>query len=177
VEPPVPLSPWIALLLGLLLAFFGRGVVVLQVRLFGALLGALAALTVVASLSGPERPAELLRLAALGLGAVIGWVLADALRRGAVFVLGAAVGAGALGRLLPPEVLAPPLVWLVGALLGGLLLVTLESPLLKLATAALGGLVVAGAVAGLLPPNAEPLPWLCGLAAAVLGAGAQLARG
>jgi hypothetical protein len=176
VEPPVPLSPWIALLLGLLLAFFGRGVVVLQVRLFGALLGALAALSVVASLGGPAQPDELLRLAALGLGAVIGWVLADALRRVAVFVLGAAAGAGTLARLLPPDEVAPPLAWLVGVLLGGVLLVTLESPLLKLATAALGGLVVAGAVAALLPPGAEPLPWLCGLAAAVLGAGAQLAR-
>ncbi|HLI26911.1 MAG TPA: hypothetical protein VKZ60_07570 [Chloroflexota bacterium] len=176
-ELPVLVSPWIALALGLALAFGGRALVLLQIRLFGALLGALAALAVATSLAGPGPSDDLLRLAALGLGALIGWGLADALRRVAVFVLGAAVGAGALGRLLPPDVLAPPLAGLVGAVLGGLLLVTLESPLLKLATAALGGLVVAGAAAALLPPPPGALPWLCGLAAAVLGAGAQLVRG
>jgi len=176
VEQAVLLSPWIVLLLGLALAFFGRALVLLQFGLFGALLGALAALALLDSLAGPGGASDLFRLVALLVGAVIGWAFAGVLRRVAVFVLGALVGASALLRLVPSEVLAPGLAWLVGALVGGLLLVVLESPLLKLATAALGGLVVASAAAALLPPPAGALPWLCGLGAAVLGAIAQLTR-
>src|SRR5205085_12694920 len=87
--PPdqLTLGPWTFLLVGLLLAFAGRVLVVLQLNLLGALLGALAASGVLAAaLAGglappPNIPVEALQVGALLVGAILGWVLAGLLRR------------------------------------------------------------------------------------------------
>ena len=64
-----------------------------------------------------------------------------------------------------------------GAVIGGLLMLLLQDPLLGLATAALGGLLTASALAALLPPEWTVVSPLAGLAVAVLGALAQLRSG
>lgn len=178
------LSPWVFLLVGLLLAFAGRALVVLQISLLGALLGALAASAVLAAALAqglappPSVPLEALNLGALLVGAVLGWVLAGMLRRVAVFVLGALVGSAALAQAATiwPDLLPDGVAWIVGALVGGVLLLALEGPLLKLGTAILGGLLVTSALAVLLPPDLAGWAPLAGLAAAVVGGAVQLAR-
>ena len=182
--PELRLGPGVFLLVGLLLAFFGRALVIFQLGLLGALLGAVAASALLtgALAAGltppPELSLELLRLGALLVGALVGWALAGLLRRVAVFLLGAAAGAAALTQAAGtwPELLPLWLAWLVGALLGGVLLLALEGPLLKLGTAVLGGLLVASALAALLPPEQTGLAPLGGLAVAAIGAVSQLAH-
>jgi hypothetical protein len=176
------LGPWIALLLGLALAFFGRALVLLQLGLLGALLGLLGANGLYTLLVAPSlgaslgSSAELVRLLALLGGAVVGWGLASLLRRLGVFVLGAIVGGGALSVLVQQAGVPAELAWWGGALVGGVLGLLLESPLLTVGTALLGGLVVASAASVLLAAPSGALPLLIGLGVAVLGAGAQLAR-
>jgi len=178
------LNVWVFLLVGLLLAFAGRVLVVFQIALLGALLGAVAAGALLdAALAGglalpPDWSLDLVRLAALLVGALVGWVLAGLLRRVAVFILGAAVGVAALTQAAAvwPELLPTGLAWLLGAVLGGILMIALEGPLLKVGTAVLGGLLVASALAVLLPAEqAGPAP-LGGLAVAIVGALTQLGR-
>jgi len=174
------IGPWVLLVVGLLLAFFGRALVVLQIALLGALLGAAGAVALLTALvsGGMPPPAGLpmavLQLIAIVLGAIIGWVLAGLVRRIAMFVLGAIVGAAALTQaaLIWP-VLPQEFAWLLGAILGGVLMLALAGPLLKLATAALGGILVASALGALLPPEWVAVAPLAGLGAAVLGAVAQ----
>jgi hypothetical protein len=184
--PPdqVTLSPWVFLLVGLLLAFAGRALVVLQINLLGALLGALAASALLAAalaagvVPPPDVPLEALNVGALLVGAILGWVLAGMLRRVAVFVLGAVVGSAALAQaaLIWPDLLPAGVAWIVGALVGGILLLALEGPLLKVGSAILGGLLVTSALSVLLPPDLVGWAPLAGLAAAVVGAAVQLAR-
>jgi hypothetical protein len=66
--------------------------------------------------------------------------------------------------------------WLLGALIGGVLGLVLQSPLLKVATAILGGLMVTSALTVLLAPEQAGLAPLAGIAVAVVGAVTQLAR-
>src|SRR3954454_15029019 len=90
-------SPWLFLLLGLALAFFGRALVVLNIALLGALLGAAAGSALLSALlaAGMAPPGglavEVLQLIALVLGALVGWVLAGLVRRAAVVGVGADV--------------------------------------------------------------------------------------
>jgi hypothetical protein len=176
------LSPWLFLLLGLVLAFFGRALVVVNIAVLGALLGAVAGSALLSALlaAGMAPPGglalEVLQIIALVLGAIVGWVLAGLVRRVAVFVLGAIVGAAALTQAAAtwPGLLPPDLAWIVGALLGGVLMLALEGPLLKLGTAVLGGILVASALGSLLPPEWTAVAPLAGLAVAVLGAAAQM---
>jgi hypothetical protein len=176
------LSPWLFLLIGLLLAFFGRALVVLQIALLGALLGAAAGSgLLLALLAGGMPPpgglsVAVLQLIAMVLGAIVGWVLAGLARRVAVFVLGALVGAAAAMQAVAlwPGVVPAELAWLLGAILGGVLMLALEGPLLKVGTAVLGGLLTASALGALLPAEWVALAPLAGLGVAVLGALAQL---
>jgi hypothetical protein len=176
------LGPWVFLLLGLALAFFGRALVVVNIAVLGALLGAVDAVGLLSALlAGGLAPpgglaVEVLQLIALLLGAIVGWVLAGLVRRVAVFVLGAIVGAAALTQAAAtwPGLLPPELAWIVGAILGGVLMLALEGPLLKLGTAVLGGILVASALGSLLPPEWTAAAPLAGLAAAILGAVAQM---
>jgi len=178
------LSPWVFLLVGLLLAFAGRALVVLQISVLGALLGALAASAILAAVLGagvtppPEVPLEALNIGALIVGAILGWALAGLLRRVAVFVLGAIVGSAALvqAAAIWPDLLPGGVAWLVGAIVGGILLLALEGPLLKIGSAILGGLLVTSALTVLLPPDLAGAAPLVGLACAVVGAAVQLAR-
>lgn len=176
----VTLYAWLYLLVGLLLAFFGRGLVILQLGLLGALLGALGASGLVALLLGlglslpPEAPAAWVQLGALLVGAVLGWVLAGLLRRVAVFALGALVGGAALAQVAAPWALPSGGAWLLGAALGGALVLALEGPLLKLGTAVLGGLLATSALTVLLPPEWLGLAGLLGLGITVGGAVVQL---
>jgi hypothetical protein len=178
------LNVWVFLLVGLLLAFAGRVLVIFQIALLGALLGAVAAGALLdAALAGglalpPDWPLGLVHLGALLIGAVVGWVLAGLLRRVAVFILGALVGAAALTQAAAiwPDLLPTGVAWLLGAVLGGILMLALEGPLLKVGTAILGGLLVASALATLLPPEQAGLAPLGGLAVAVVGALTQLGR-
>jgi hypothetical protein len=179
------LNAWIFLLVGLLLAFFGRALIILQINLLGALLGALGGSSLLALLLNggltvpPEVPLYWLQVGAMLIGALVGWVLASMLRRVAVFVLGALAGGAALSQVAAvawPGALPDPLAWLIGAVVGGVLMLALEGPLLKLATAILGGLLVTSALTALLPPEQAGAASLAGLAAAVVGAGVQLAR-
>jgi hypothetical protein len=178
------LSPWLVLVIGLLLAFAGRALVLFQFGLLGALVGAAAASTLLTGvlISGwvppPDWPLEWLRIGAMIVGALVGWALAGLARRLALFVLGAAAGAAALPQIAAPwaDSLPPGLLWLVGAFLGGVLLLSLEGPLLKLGTAILGGLLVASALAVILAPEDAGLVPLVGLGVATLGAVVQLAR-
>ncbi|HZS00492.1 MAG TPA: hypothetical protein VFE37_17385 [Chloroflexota bacterium] len=184
--PPdqLTLSPWVFLVVGLLLAFAGRALVVLQINLLGALLGALAASAILAAVLAagatppPSVPLEALNLGALLLGAIVGWVLAGLLRRVAVFVLGAIVGSAAFvqAAAIWPDLLPAGVAWLVGAIVGGILLLALAGPLLKLGSAILGGLLVTSALAVLLPPDLAGAAPLAGLACAIVGAIVQLAR-
>ncbi len=177
-------NAWIYLAVGLLLAFFGRGLVILQLGLLGALFGALGGsallgLLVAQGLSlPPDVPLAWVQVGALLVGALVGWVLAGLVRRVAVFVLGAVVGGAALAQLGAgwPEVVPAGVAWLVGAFLGGILLLALEGPLLKLGTAVLGGLLVTSALSVLVAPEQAGLAALAGLGATVVGAVAQLAR-
>jgi hypothetical protein len=100
------------------------------------------------------------------------------LRRVAVFLLGALVGAGALAQLatLWPDLIPGAAAWVLGAILGGVLLLALEGPLLKLGTAVLGGLLVTSALTALLTPDQAGLASLAGLGVAVAGAIIQLTR-
>src|SRR5581483_10194901 len=168
-EPTVPpdqltLSPWVFLVVGLLLAFAGRALVVLQINLLGALLGALAASAILAAVLAagatppPSVPLEALNLGALLLGAIVG---------SAAFVQAAAIW---------PDLLPAGVAWLVGAIVGGILLLALAGPLLKLGSAILGGLLVTSALAVLLPPDLAGAAPLAGLACAIVGAIVQLAR-
>jgi hypothetical protein len=185
--PPeqLTLSPWVFLIVGLLLAFAGRALVVLQISLLGALLGALAASALLAAaLAGgvtppPDLPLDALNLIALLVGALVGWMLAGLLRRVALFVLGAIVGSAAFvqAAALWPDLLPGGLAWLIGAIVGGILLLALEGPLLKLGTAILGGLLITSALAVLLPADLVSFAPFAGLACAVLGAATQLASG
>ena len=181
--PELRLGPGVFLLVGLLLAFFGRALVVFQLALLGALFGAAVAsgLLMVALAAGwtppPDLPLDVVRIVALVVGALGGWWLAGLLRRAALFLLGGAAGATALTQvaatwpeLLPAAVAAP-----VGAVLGGVLLLALEGPLLKLGTAVLGGLLVASALTALLPGEYTALAPLGGLTAGGIGAVTQLA--
>jgi hypothetical protein len=178
------LSPWLVLVIGLLLAFAGRALVLFQFALLGALVGAAAASTLLTGvlISGwvppPDWPLEWLRIGAMIVGALVGWALAGLARRLALFVLGAAAGAAALPQIAAPwaDSLPAGLLWLVGAFLGGVLLLALEGPLLKLGTAILGGLLVASALAVILAPEDAGLVPLMGLGVATLGAVVQLAR-
>ena len=175
------IGPWVLLLVGLLLAFFGRALVVLQIALLGALLGAAGGLGLLTALINAGLPPpgglsmEVLQLIAIVLGALVGWVLAGLVRRVAVFVLGAIVGAAALTQAAAVWPALPhDFAWLLGAILGGVLMLALEGPLLKLGTAVLGGILVASALGALLPPEWVAVAPLAGLGAAVLGALAQL---
>ena len=176
------LSPWLFLLLGIVLAFFGRALVVLNIALFGALLGAAAGSALLSALlaAGMAPPGGLavgvLQIIAIVLGALVGWVLAGLVRRVAVFILGALVGAAALSQAAAtwPGLASPDLAWIIGAIIGGVLLLALEGPLLKLGTAVLGGILVASALGSLLPPELTIFAPLAGLAVAVLGAAAQM---
>ena len=178
------LSPWVFLVVGLLLAVAGRALVVLQISLLGALLGALAASAVLAAALAagltppPGVPLEALNIGALIVGAILGWLLAGLLRRVAVFVLGAIVGSAALAQAATiwPDLLPAGVAWLIGAVVGGILLLALEGPLLKIGSAVLGGLLVTSALAVLLPPDLAGAAPLAGLACAVVGAAVQLAR-
>jgi hypothetical protein len=178
------LGPWLLLLAGVLLAFFGRTLVVLQLAVLGALIGAMLAVGLVDQSLGsaPDSPfasaPTLWRLGALVVGAVVGWLLAGLVRRVAVFVIGAAIGgAAALGTLAQwwSGTIAPGVAWLIGAVVGGIALLVLEGPLLKLATAALGAFLVAGATSELFFASTSEIPLLIGLAVGVLGAAMQLA--
>ncbi len=175
------IGPWVLLVVGLLLAFFGRALIVLQIGLLGALLGAAGASALLAALLNGGMappgglPVALLQLIALVLGAIVGWVLAGLVRRIAVFVLGAIVGAAALTQAAAIwPVLPHDWAWRRGAILGGVLTLALEGPLLKLGTAALGAILVASALGALLPPEWVGVAPLAGLGAGVLGAVAQL---
>jgi hypothetical protein len=184
VEFAFEFSPWLLLLVGLLLAFAGRALVTFQFALLGALLGAAAAsaLVTTALLNGWIPPAgwplEWLRIGALVLGALVGFALAGLLRRLALFILGAALGAAAIPQIAAYWALpiSAEVLWLVGALVGGILLLAIEGPLLKLGTAILGGLLVASALSALLAPDDAGLALLAGLGVATLGAVVQLSR-
>jgi hypothetical protein len=177
-------NAWIFLLVGLALAFAGRALIILQIGIAGALLGALgaSALLTAALAQGvalpPEVPVTWAQVGALLIGAAIGWVLAGMLRRVAVFLLGALVGAGALAQLatLWPDLIPGAAAWVLGAILGGVLLLALEGPLLKVGTAVLGGLLVTSALTALLTPDQAGLASLAGLGVAVAGAITQLTR-
>jgi hypothetical protein len=64
----------------------------------------------------------------------------------------------------------------VGAALGGVLMLALEGPLLKIGTAVLGGLLVTSALLALLPPEQAVFGSLAGLGVAIVGAVVQLKR-
>src|SRR5919202_1462676 len=80
------IGPWVLLLVGLLLAFFGRALVVLQIALLGALLGAAGGLGLLTALINAGLPPpgglsmEVLQLIAIVLGALVGWVPACSAR-------------------------------------------------------------------------------------------------
>lgn len=125
-----------AILLGLVVCFFGYRLVRAVLALAGFAVGAIVGLTAVAAIPGTGQLAVLI---AAGVGGIIGAVLSAALYKVGVFALGALAGL-MLSTMLPVVGLPAPL-WLVRAAcaLGlGLLALLIERPMLSICTALAG---------------------------------------
>ena len=125
-----------AILLGLVVCFFGYRLIRAVLALAGFVVGAIIGATAVAAISGTGQVAVLI---GAGIGGLLGAILSAVLYKVGVFALGALAGL-MLSSIVPGFGLHAPL-WLVraGCALGfGLLALLIEHPLLSVLTALSG---------------------------------------